>query len=283
MGFFRRPETRIIFKAWKAAFGASMKVFGTEAIVLTSRDYGESDRLVAFHTADCGKIRGIAKGARRSRKRFCNTFEPCSLVSLECRERNSLYWIEACSLVEPYLPMRADVERWAYSALLSEVVLEMVPDGEPQPELFRLHKETLDRLEKDRDPQNVLIMALLRFQFHTGYMPALDACTVCGRALKTAKKWYWHPGQGKLVCPEHFSPAAGYTAVDLGTLALIHYSRNIALDRIWRLRMRQDVKLPLFRGLLDWIRHHTGKEIRSLKVIEQLVPSMAAGAGRREI
>jgi DNA repair protein RecO (recombination protein O) len=257
-----------------------MKLFGTEAIVLTSRDYGESDRLVAFHTADCGRIKGIAKGARRSRKRFANTFEPCSLVDLECRERNSLLWIEACSLVEPYLPMRADVERWAYSALFSEIILEMVPEGEPQPELFLLHKETLGRLEKDKDPQNVLLMALLRFQFHTGYMPALDECAVCRRRLETAAKWYWQAGPGRLVCPEHFSPGEGYTALDLGTLALIHYSRKIPLDRIWRLRMRQEVKLPLFRGLLGWIRHHTGKEIRSLGVIEQIVPSMAAGVAR---
>jgi DNA repair protein RecO (recombination protein O) len=48
----------------------------TEAIVLRAIDYGESDRIVTFCTADFGKIRGIAKGARRSRKRFANALEP---------------------------------------------------------------------------------------------------------------------------------------------------------------------------------------------------------------
>ena len=48
----------------------------TEAIVLRLLDYGESDRIVTFSTADFGKIRGIAKGARRSRKRFTNALEP---------------------------------------------------------------------------------------------------------------------------------------------------------------------------------------------------------------
>ena len=70
----------------------------------------------------------------------------------------------------------------------------------------------------------------------------------------------------------------GHIALDLGTLELIHYARKMPLDKIWRLRMRQEIKMPLFRGLLDWIRYHTGREIRSLKVIEQIMPSMGAGA-----
>jgi DNA repair protein RecO (recombination protein O) len=47
----------------------------TEAIVLRRFDYGESDWIVTFYTSDFGKIRGIAKGARRSQKRFANTLE----------------------------------------------------------------------------------------------------------------------------------------------------------------------------------------------------------------
>ncbi|MEM5786043.1 MAG: DNA repair protein RecO [Syntrophobacteraceae bacterium] len=247
------------------------KTFTTEAIVLSSRDYSESDRIVFFHTSGYGRVKGIAKGARRSRKRFANTFEPCSLVELECRERNSFLWIEACRLVDPFLSMRTDTERWALAALFSEVVLEMVPEGESQPEVFQLHKEMLARLEKDKDPRNVLLLALLRFQLQMGYMPVLDGCVVCRRGLKTALKWYWQAGAGRLVCQDHRSPDQRYIALDLGTLALIDYSRKIPLDRIWRLRMRQEVKAPLFRGLLDWIRYHTGREIRSLKVLDQLV------------
>lgn len=50
--------------------------YRTEAIVLRLLDYGESDRIVTFYTAGFGKLRGIARGARRSRKRFANALEP---------------------------------------------------------------------------------------------------------------------------------------------------------------------------------------------------------------
>ena len=250
-----------------------MKTFKTDAIVLNSRDHGESDRLVAFHSAGFGTLRGIAKGARRSRKRFANVFEACSLVRLECREKNSYIWIEACELVEPYLPMRTDIEKWAYAALFSEIILEMVPAGEPHLGPFLLHKETLYRLERDKDPQNVLLLALLRFQFLMGYMPAMDGCSVCLRRLKTSKQWFWQTVQGKLVCQDHFCSNTRYIDLDLGTLGLMQYLSKIPLERMWRLRMRQEMKAPLLRGLLDWFGDHTGKQIQSIKVIEQILPS----------
>ncbi|MDR3566825.1 MAG: DNA repair protein RecO [Syntrophobacteraceae bacterium] len=265
-----------------------MKRFETDAIVLSSCDHGESDRLVSFHSADFGRLRGLAKGARRSKKRFANVFEPCSLVRLECREKNSYLWIEACKLVEPYLPMRADIEKWAYAALFSEIVLAMVPEGEPHPAPFFLHKETLDRLERDKDPQHVLLLALLRFQLLMGYMPALDGCAICRRSLKTAQKWFLQPAQGKLVCIDHFSRDSGYIALDIGTLALIDYMRKIPLEKTWRLQMRREMRAPLLTGILDWFRYHTRKEIQSVKVLEQIFPSCGiwsskvdGAAGRR--
>lgn len=250
-----------------------MKIFETDAIVLSTRDHGESDRLVMFHSAKFGRLRGIAKGARKSKKRFSNVFEPCSLVSLECRERNSYIWIEACKLVEPYMPMRADIEKWGYAALFSEIILEMVPEGEPHPGPFLLHKETLERLERDKDPQNVLLLSMLRFQILMGHMPALDECGICRCSLKAATNWFWQPADGKLLCGNHFCPDSSYISVDTGTLALINFMREIPLDKIWRLRMRREMRAPLLTGLLDWFCHHARKEIKSIRVLEQILPS----------
>jgi len=58
-------------------------VHKTSAIVIHSLDYGESDRIVTFYSSDFGKIKGIAKGARRSKIRFSNALEPrryCNII-----------------------------------------------------------------------------------------------------------------------------------------------------------------------------------------------------------
>src|SRR5512139_3258573 len=118
-----------------------MDVTETEAIILSCKDHGESDRIVAFYSETAGNLKGIAKGARRSKKRFVHTFEPCSLVTLSYRSRKGLVWLDACKLVDPHLSLRTDLTRWGYAGLISEIMLEMVPEGEPQPELFSLLKD----------------------------------------------------------------------------------------------------------------------------------------------
>jgi DNA repair protein RecO (recombination protein O) len=97
-----------------------MEVSQTEAVVLSCRDYGESDRLIAFYSETGGNLRGIAKGARRSKKRFVHTFEPCSLVRLTYRVRKGLVWIEAGSLLEPHLSLRTDLMRGGCGAAFGD-------------------------------------------------------------------------------------------------------------------------------------------------------------------
>jgi DNA repair protein RecO (recombination protein O) len=81
-----------------------MNIHDTEAIILATTDHGESDRLITVLTRTSGKLKGIAKGARRSQKRFVHSFEPLSLVALRYRESrsSSLVWMEACKLLNPH-------------------------------------------------------------------------------------------------------------------------------------------------------------------------------------
>lgn len=247
-----------------------MDVAETEAIVLSCRDYGESDRIIAFYAESAGNLRGIAKGARRSRRRFVHTFEPGSVVRLSYRLRKGLVWIEAGSLLEPHLSLRADLVRWGYAALVCEIVLEMVPEGEPQTELFLLLRTSLDHLVTTKDPVNVVLLFLLRFLHLMGYLPSLKECGVCRRPLSPATQWWWQMQQGLLTCADHRLRNGEGILLDLGTLALIHQCRRFSISKIWRLRFSQHRKAPLMRALLGWVREHLRKDLKSLRLLEQL-------------
>ena len=64
-----------------------MPLYLTEAVVLSSMDFGESDKIITFYTISFGKLKGIAKGAKRSKKRFGINLEPFSLVRLHFFEK----------------------------------------------------------------------------------------------------------------------------------------------------------------------------------------------------
>ena len=94
----------------------------TPAIVLRSWSFGESDKIVSFLTESHGKLTGIAKGAKRSRKRFANSLEPFSLVNLRFLDRAAgLVFIQGCELVQVFKSLTARLDKFALSYFLRVV------------------------------------------------------------------------------------------------------------------------------------------------------------------
>ncbi|MCU0587868.1 MAG: DNA repair protein RecO [Syntrophobacteraceae bacterium] len=242
----------------------------TEAFILKTEDLGEADRWVSLYARSGGRLRGLAKGARRSRRRFANVFEPCSLVTMELREKRSLVWIEACKLLDPHLALREHVGKWACGALLCELVLELVPEGETDEGLFRLLKHSVWQLAEERAPLNVVLVFLCRLMDMSGYLQAISGCDRCGRGLRDARSWRWDPARGILLCSDHGPLSAGMLSIDLGSLLVIEGIRRMPLDSIWRLQFSSSQRLEILRSLLGWVSFHTGKGFASRKVIEQL-------------
>src|ERR671923_3096688 len=92
----------------------------TPAIVLRSRPFGESDKIVSFLSENYGKLTGIAKGAMRSRKRFVNSLEPFSLVNLRFQDRphSNLAFILASDLSLGFKHLATSLEKISYASYL---------------------------------------------------------------------------------------------------------------------------------------------------------------------
>ena len=99
-----------------------MTIRQDEAIILRTRDYRESDRLITFFSRSQGQLTGIAKGARRSKKRFVHTLEPLSHVLITYADRSSsgLVRIDASELKNGFIELRNDVTRLGYASLSCE-------------------------------------------------------------------------------------------------------------------------------------------------------------------
>jgi DNA repair protein RecO (recombination protein O) len=242
----------------------------TEAVILSTQDIGESDRLISFYARYGGRLRGMAKGARRSRRRFVNVFEPCSLVELTFREKRSMVWIEACKLLDPHLALRQDLGRWACGSLIIELILGLVPEAETQEELFQLLKQSIWQTAEGRFPLNAVLLFVFRFMDNMGYMPAISHCMVCGTKLGEDIRWGWDPTRGVLLCSAHLKESSELLLVDLGTLLLIERVRSLPLDSIWRLQFAAVKRWGLLRSLVGWVSHHTGKGFSSMRVLDQI-------------
>src|SRR6185295_17669 len=119
------------------------------AIVLRSWKHGESDKIVSFLSRDFGKISGIAKGALRSRKRFVNALEPFTHVRLGFRTRSSsdLCFVESADIVRAPRKVGLDLDRYAFSTYVVELVDSMIEGREADASTFELVEHTLERID----------------------------------------------------------------------------------------------------------------------------------------
>jgi len=174
--------------------------------VLRARPYGESDKIVTFLTRDFGKLSGIAKGASKSRRRFVASLEPFTHVQLgfRARRQSDLCFIESADIVRAARKIALDLDRYAYSTYVVELIDSMVEGREAEPGVFDLAEEVLCLIDSSPDPAPSP-QWLRRFEVRmltlTGLEPHLEACGRCRRPLSGLPDGSrFNPRDGTLLC-----------------------------------------------------------------------------------
>jgi DNA repair protein RecO (recombination protein O) len=124
-----------------------MPLHATDALILRTYTLGESDRIVVFLTRDRGKKRGVAKHAKKSRRRFGAALEPmtCGRVTYRERERRDLVFLEEVAPTRS--PLSAvDGEALSYVGYFAELIDEWSQDNDPAEALYRLGTSTVDAM-----------------------------------------------------------------------------------------------------------------------------------------
>jgi DNA repair protein RecO (recombination protein O) len=174
----------------------------SEAIVLRTYPLRESDLLVTLFTRLEGKVKGVARAAKKSKRRFGGALEPLTYVRAfyDDRERQELARLESCEVVES--PMAGEISYPRAVALghVAELVDELLPDREASDAVFRL---TLAVLQELRGPS--LWMPITYFELWMtrlmGFLPEFSDCVACGRSLNGSRA-FWHALADGLMCAE---------------------------------------------------------------------------------
>jgi DNA repair protein RecO (recombination protein O) len=244
----------------------------TEAIVLRAIDYGESDRIVTFCTRDFGKVRGIAKGARRSRKRFANALEPfcCSRILFSRKNPESLALIEGCDVLSHFPGIRADLEKTLAASCLIDLTDQFTPEEKKSASSFCLLLDFLRLLE-----ESVLTEAMLRF-FEvrllriSGYSPVLDQCTCCRTPIVKERAYRFDAARGGLTCSICAPGGREAIPVSLGTIRTLLLAQEMEIGRLGRLFLSDQSADESRRLLAHFIRHLLGREPKSVHVLNEI-------------
>ena len=166
----------------------------TPAIVLRAWPFGESDKIVSFLTETHGKLTGIAKGAKRSRKRFVNSLEPFSLVNLRFQDRphSNLAFVLAADLAIGFKDLLTSLEKISFASYLVEITDGLIGEREENTLVFRHLKDALAQIDARWTSLTFLTAFELKLLKLTGYQPLLDGCRRCGRDRVHGSETRWH-------------------------------------------------------------------------------------------
>jgi len=265
----------------------------TEALVLRAVDFGESDRIVHLLTPAVGRLAAIAKGARRSRRRFPGTLDLFNQLAVHAERRRpaALARLEGARLLRTFESIRAGAARFALGCYLLELLDRLAPEGGAPRDLARLFAFAQGALDwLDREPPTVRMRVLLELRAleALGLRPALLGCVRCTRELRTKE------GARSFAGPVPFSiaeggPVCGRCAIEapLGASLPIHVGTLRALDRaldfplaqMGRIALGGDALAEAQRLVSRFLGFHVGVELRSRRILDEEL-TLPGGEGK---
>jgi DNA repair protein RecO (recombination protein O) len=237
----------------------------SEAIVLRTYPVHEADLLVTAFTRAEGKVKGVAKAAKKSRRRFGGSLEPLTCVKFywEDRERQELARIDSCDVLLSPLSTEVDYPRAVALGHIAEMLDELLPDREANDTVFRLAWSVLQNLP----PANIW-MPITYFDLWMvrlmGFLPELDRCVVCERPLD-GQRAYFHALVDGLMCPQDKRLASSEMSAESRQLAAQMFRMPVErfADEEWTRARGADIR-KLCREIVE--RHIERKLLTSVQL-----------------
>jgi DNA repair protein RecO (recombination protein O) len=250
-----------------------MSVLTSESVVLRTWPVQEADLIVSIFTRDYGKLRGVAKSALKSRRRFGGALEPMTIARAWFveRPRQELARLDQLEIIRSPLSAPIDQPRLAVLSFFAEVLEEALPEHDPQETVFRLLASVLEHTTEARSETIQPWMSLTYFSLWMtrlmGLLPDIAHCTVCGEALRPAEV-YFHPHADGLFCTMHRNGAAGVLSADSWQLALrmLRAPAPAFAAEPWPRRRAQDLR----RFSIQVLERHLERKLRSVESLARL-------------
>ncbi len=263
-----------------------MASLACEAVLLRAVEYGESDLVVHLLTDAQGRFTAIAKGARKSQRRFPGTLDLFNHLAIEgrTRPRGGMGFLERARLVEPHLGLRRDPVRYALASFLVELLDRLAPESlgaEEAVQLFALASGSLRLVEQVRPTASLRVLLELRVLDALGLRPELGRCVRCGRApgeaISPEHVVRFHVPDGGLVCSACARGLDGLVSVSLGTLRALSEGLSLPSERLAEHVLGARGVAEAARLVFRFQRFHVGVELRSERFLEQILPIPGPG------
>lgn len=246
-----------------------MARFVSLAVVVRTVDYGEADRVVTLLTRGHGKLSALARGARKSTRRFGAGLSLFGVGEATLSERPGaeLATLEAFDGARGFPGLYADVAKVAHGGYACELVRELSPVRQPEPEMFDLLVGLCELLSGGPARAETLRVFELRLLDLVGLRPQVSRCATGDDCTLDTDGQVFDVRRGGVVCAAcHGSgrPLAGEVRRALAS------AQGLTLDQAASLTLAHAVNAGCRDAIAALIIDHLGRALKSVEFIDKL-------------
>jgi DNA repair protein RecO (recombination protein O) len=249
---------------------AEQHSFRVEGVVLRHADWGETDRLLTLYTRERGKVRAIAKGARKIRSRKAGHLEPFTRVTLQLARSHDLPIVTQADTLDAYLPIHENLVMTSQAAYIVELIDRFTYEDDTENYgIFQLLTEVLSRLEKEPDPWLAIRYYEVRLLDLLGYRPHWFECANCGREIK-AEDQYFSAARGGVLCPACGRGQPDVWPLSVEALKYLRHFQRSTYSEAQRARPAPEVRTEVESLLQRYVTYLLERALNSPRFISQI-------------
>lgn len=212
-----------------------------EVFTIRALEYKESDYILTLFGRNEGKFTALAKGARKSEKRFGATFDLLNLSEVVYYEGSNLDFVSQADLVESWESLRTRGHLLEAALNSARLLNNYCQPEDPQPAVFDTFLSTLRALEEMPSNGRVVQLAFyLKLLGLSGVQPNLNSCIYCGKPADGDPGWVFSPSAGGMICADCTDGSEISIRLEEGLRKSLHTLSRLPQDRAGIMSISED-------------------------------------------
>ena len=237
--------------------------------MLRRTDFGEADRLLTLYTRDFGKIKAVAKGARKPQSRKTGHVELFMRSNFLFASGRDIAILTQAEMVEPYAALRDDLIRSTYAAYVVELLDRFTVEEDKHSGIYQLLADALGWLATQEDVLLVARYYELRLLGLAGFRPQLFHCVACGEAIEERDQ-FCSGELGGVLCPDSRAEDRRAVAITAVSLKVLRYLQTRSWDTVHALRLKRTVHTELENVMHFYITYVLERNLKSVEFLHRL-------------
>ncbi len=240
------------------------------AIIMRIKEFGESDLLVTFFTSDRGRLKGVAKGGRKSQKRFANCLDIFCLANLEyeLKRKGDLHFLHSCKLVQAFPGLRSDFTSLSLASYMIELAEILFPLGVTDKEMFELLNNAFVALNQGGKTDILRIFFEAKAMALGGYKINLDKCCGCGRPYAGEGRAVFKSNKGCIACLKCERESKISPALSPGSIKALSIIQSSPWREVWNMDLNNEMIREIRPVLKLHMEYRIGRKLKTAEFLD---------------